>query len=86
MASELTKNKSNGTDNGAQRGYSVVEQTDEFRMYTSDAVDHKALGLSHETLLDMYKNMLLQRRFEERASQMYGKQKIGGFLHLYIGQ
>src|SRR5690606_18272787 len=33
-----------------------------------------------------YKNMLLQRRFEERAAQMYGKQKIAGFLHLYIGQ
>ena len=34
----------------------------------------------------MYRNMLLQRRFEERAAQMYGKRKIGGFLHLYIGQ
>jgi len=34
----------------------------------------------------MYANMLLQRRFEERAAQMYGRQKIGGFLHLYIGQ
>jgi len=30
--------------------------------------------------------MLLQRRFEERAAQMYGRQKIAGFLHLYIGQ
>ncbi len=34
----------------------------------------------------MYRNMLLQRRFEERAAQMYGRQKIAGFLHLYIGQ
>ena len=34
----------------------------------------------------MYRDMLLQRRFEERSAQMYGKQKIGGFLHLYIGQ
>ncbi|NNE69481.1 MAG: pyruvate dehydrogenase (acetyl-transferring) E1 component subunit alpha, partial [Rhodothermales bacterium] len=36
--------------------------------------------------MGMYRNMLLQRRFEERAAQMYGKQKIAGFLHLYIGQ
>src|SRR5207249_7793973 len=30
--------------------------------------------------------MLLIRRFEERASQQYQAQKIGGFCHLYIGQ
>src|SRR4029450_13221256 len=30
--------------------------------------------------------MLLIRRFEERASQAYQQQKIGGFCHLYIGQ
>ena len=34
----------------------------------------------------MYRSMLLQRRFEERSAQMYSKQKIAGFLHLYIGQ
>jgi pyruvate dehydrogenase E1 component alpha subunit len=31
-------------------------------------------------------DMLLIRRFEERSAQMYGLRKIGGFLHLYIGQ
>ena len=30
--------------------------------------------------------MLLIRRFEEKAAQMYGLRKIGGFCHLYIGQ
>ena len=30
--------------------------------------------------------MLLIRRFEERAGEMYAKAKIGGFLHLYIGE
>ena len=30
--------------------------------------------------------MLLIRRFEEKSAQMYGLRKIGGFLHLYIGQ
>ncbi|WP_431735544.1 pyruvate dehydrogenase (acetyl-transferring) E1 component subunit alpha [Cellulosispirillum alkaliphilum] len=37
-------------------------------------------------LLSLLKQMLLIRRFEEKASQMYGLRKIGGFCHLYIGQ
>ena len=36
--------------------------------------------------VEMFRSMLLIRRFEERAAQMYGMQKIGGFCHLYIGQ
>ncbi len=46
----------------------------------------KELNLSSEKLKDMYYKMLLIRRFEERAAQEYGKGKIGGFCHLYIGQ
>ncbi|HEY2050089.1 MAG TPA: pyruvate dehydrogenase (acetyl-transferring) E1 component subunit alpha [Caulobacteraceae bacterium] len=37
-------------------------------------------------LLDFYRSMLLIRRFEERAGQLYGMGLIGGFCHLYIGQ
>ena len=37
-------------------------------------------------LLDYYRQMLLIRRFEERAGQLYGLGLIGGFCHLYIGQ
>jgi len=37
-------------------------------------------------LLDFYEQMLLIRRFEERAGQLYGLGLIGGFCHLYIGQ
>ena len=37
-------------------------------------------------LKDMYKKMLLIRRFEEKAGQLYGMGQIGGFCHLYIGQ
>ncbi len=33
-----------------------------------------------------YESMLLMRRFEEKAGQLYGQQKIRGFCHLYIGQ
>src|SRR5215212_999101 len=36
--------------------------------------------------LKWYEDMLLMRRFEERAGQLYGMQKIKGFCHLYIGQ
>ena len=41
---------------------------------------------SKEELLDFYKQMLLIRRFEERAGQLYSLGLIGGFCHLYIGQ
>ena len=44
---------------------------------------HKA---SKEELLGLYREMLLIRRFEERAGQLYGLGLIGGFCHLYIGQ
>ena len=37
-------------------------------------------------LLAYYREMLLIRRFEEKAGQMYGMGLIGGFCHLYIGQ
>jgi pyruvate dehydrogenase E1 component alpha subunit len=41
---------------------------------------------SKDELLSLYKQMLLIRRFEERAGQLYGLGLIGGFCHLYIGQ
>jgi pyruvate dehydrogenase E1 component alpha subunit len=39
-----------------------------------------------EELLEFYRQMLLIRRFEEKAGQLYGLGLIGGFCHLYIGQ
>jgi pyruvate dehydrogenase E1 component alpha subunit len=39
-----------------------------------------------DQLLKLYREMLLIRRFEERAGQLYGMGLIGGFCHLYIGQ
>ena len=41
---------------------------------------------SRNTWLKWYEDMLLMRKFEERAGQLYGMQKIRGFCHLYIGQ
>jgi pyruvate dehydrogenase E1 component alpha subunit len=46
----------------------------------------KRFDASKDELLDFYKQMLLIRRFEERAGQLYGLGLIGGFCHLYIGQ
>src|SRR5215471_15851271 len=42
--------------------------------------------LDKEVELRVYRDMLMIRRFEERAGQMYGMGLIGGFCHLYIGQ
>jgi len=41
---------------------------------------------SVEDLQKLYRDMLLIRRFEEKAGQLYGMGLIGGFCHLYIGQ
>lgn len=41
---------------------------------------------SKEELMGFYREMLLIRRFEEKAGQLYGMGLIGGFCHLYIGQ
>ena len=41
---------------------------------------------SKETYMHWYESMYTMRKFEEKAAQMYGKQKIKGFCHLYIGQ
>ncbi len=43
-------------------------------------------NVSKEDLLQYYRDMLLIRRFEEKAGQLYGMGLIGGFCHLYIGQ
>jgi pyruvate dehydrogenase E1 component alpha subunit len=50
---------------------------------TPKTAPEKATG---EALLGFYRQMLLIRRFEERAGQLYGMGLIGGFCHLYIGQ
>jgi len=42
--------------------------------------------MDKETLLDWYRQMVLIRHFEQRSAELYQLGKIGGFLHLYIGQ
>ncbi|MEO1687156.1 MAG: pyruvate dehydrogenase (acetyl-transferring) E1 component subunit alpha [Pseudomonadota bacterium] len=50
------------------------------------ATRRKKPNASKEELLKYYRDMLLIRRFEEKAGQLYGMGLIGGFCHLYIGQ
>ncbi len=42
--------------------------------------------MDKETLLEWYRQMVLIRGFEQRSAELYQQGKIGGFLHLYIGQ
>jgi pyruvate dehydrogenase E1 component alpha subunit len=53
-------------------------------MATRKAVEKS--NTSGEELKKFYRDMLLIRRFEEKAGQLYGMGLIGGFCHLYIGQ
>lgn len=58
-------------------------------MATAKEVSKETIGktsFSKETYLFWYESMLLMRKFEEKAGQLYGQQKIKGFCHLYIGQ
>ena len=43
-------------------------------------------GLTIEQLIELYRQMILIRRFEEKSAEVYVAGKIGGFCHLYIGQ
>src|SRR5579859_5631728 len=43
-------------------------------------------GLTRTELLEMHYKMALIRRFEEKSAEEYTRGKIGGFMHLYIGQ
>jgi len=86
----------NGTSDEARRGASTkqsinvpegpIEETVSFDTYPADSFEHEDLGFDDDDVLELLRNMLLQRRFENRCRQMYQQQKISGFLHLYIGQ
>lgn len=45
-----------------------------------------ARALKDSDLLELYRQMALIRRFEEKSAELYAEGKIGGFLHLYIGE
>ena len=55
-------------------------------MAATPETSEKYAGLSNDQLIDMYRQMVLIRNFEEKCQEMYTRAKIGGFLHLYVGQ
>ena len=56
------------------------------RTNKSSSSKSSAKGAGKDELLQYYREMLLMRRFEEKAGQLYGMGLIAGFCHLYIGQ
>ena len=58
----------------------------ELRSLQEEFEKNKRYDASKEQMQQFYEQMLLIRRFEERAGQLYGLGLIGGFCHLYIGQ
>ena len=60
--------------------------TDASRANRERPAEPQSYKATKEELLKFYKDMLLIRRFEEKAGQLYGLGLIGGFCHLYIGQ
>ena len=73
MAGTSTKTKDTPARGGRQKG----------RNGTDALQEH---GISAELALDLMRDMLLYRRFEEKAEEAYAIGKIGGFCHLHIGQ
>ena len=55
-------------------------------MVTAPEPAEQFAGLSADQLIDMYRQMVLIRSFEEKCQEMYTRARIGGFLHLYVGQ
>ncbi len=67
--------RANGTTNGKEAGQTVVSE-----------LATKQQALDKEQNLELYRQMLMIRRIEEKTAEAYTQGKIGGFLHLYIGQ
>ena len=81
------KGKTNGIATVAQPD-PVMPGTDRATAKASGSAATVASTASYpkETYLQWYEQMQLMRKFEDKAGQLYGQQKIKGFCHLYIGQ
>jgi pyruvate dehydrogenase E1 component alpha subunit len=63
-----------------------AETVVEDRQTVKTAQKNRIADLDRDTLVNIYHQMLLIRRFEEKSAEIYSAGKIGGFCHLYIGQ
>jgi pyruvate dehydrogenase E1 component alpha subunit len=64
----------------------ATKATNKGKTTTRKAKNNSNEKFGKETYVKWYKDMLLMRKFEEKAGQLYIQQKFGGFFHLYIGQ
>lgn len=81
MSSGSTEKSSTGVIDQAP-----PKQTAEQLEAVKDQQKHRVEDVDDKTLIELYRQMLLVRRFEEKAAEAYSMGKIGGFCHLYIGQ
>ncbi len=67
---------------------SAAAASEEFALHSLQEAHEKAgaYKATEDEMMALYEQMLLIRRFEEKAGQLYGLGLIGGFCHLYIGQ
>lgn len=84
-SANATATRSTARTRGGRRAPATARKTAESDV-AADAKTASPPALSREEELEAYRVMLLIRRFEEKAGQMYGMGLIGGFCHLYIGQ
>src|SRR5690606_23559863 len=68
------------------RHRSILRRCRMARKATAAKAKSNSPELTKDEELHAFREMLLIRRFEEKAGQMYGMGLIGGFCHLYIGQ
>src|SRR6195952_3458429 len=71
---------------GKKAATANADDTFELRSLQQAYEQSPRFGATDEQLLTFYEQMVLIRRFEEKAGQLYGLGLIGGFCHLYIGQ
>ena len=89
-----TRRTTKAAENGSAGAKTASGESRSSRSRKTDTPEPAMLGEvkkelptpDRETLLKGYRDMLLIRRFEEKAGQLYGMGLIGGFCHLYIGQ
>jgi len=91
MANTQTKKARKGTEDVAARDYPSPNNPPQDPSWEREgkpkmSQEERTQGLPEEKLRQMAYDMLLARRFEEKAAEAYALGKIGGFCHLYIGQ
>ncbi len=77
FSKKLRRNSEGASQNGMSKTATIL---------SGPTREKKTAGIPKEKLIQWYDEMLLIRRFEEKAAQLYGMGKIGGFCHLYNGQ